>query len=119
MSWIVKINKLINNRDFQCLFLLFIVVFVYFSPTILWGHAINTDDTFESLPLSKWARAKIVRDATTALWIPNIFSGMPSYGSFVTTPSYQTRSMLFNYWLDRSIETNKDEVERLFGRVEW
>jgi hypothetical protein len=60
---------------------------VFYAAMILGGKEPAAPDTMAVRPLGAWAREAARDMGTTPLWIPYIFSGMPSYGSYVYTPA--------------------------------
>ena len=54
---------------------------------ILGGKEPAAADTIAVRPLGEWALETQEEMGTTPLWIPHLFSGMPSYGSYVYTPA--------------------------------
>jgi hypothetical protein len=60
---------------------------IFYGAMILGGKEPAAPDTMAVRPLGAWAREAAREMGTTPLWIPYLFSGMPSYGSYVYTPS--------------------------------
>jgi hypothetical protein len=62
------------------------VPFLFYSSMVLRGWEPPAPDTSASRPYGIWGNAVVQATGHTPLWFPNIFSGMPSYGSFIFTP---------------------------------
>ncbi len=66
---------------------LLLIPLVFFWEMIVEGQEPLAPDTQAARPLREWARQAHDELGEMPLWCPAIFSGMPSYGSFVYTPS--------------------------------
>ncbi|MCK4305562.1 MAG: hypothetical protein KAY24_15095 [Candidatus Eisenbacteria sp.] len=66
---------------------LFLVPLAFFWDMVVRGHEPIAPDTQAVRPLGVWARQAQEGLGEMPLWCPGVFSGMPSYGSFVYTPS--------------------------------
>ncbi len=60
---------------------------LFHSALILGGKEPAAPDTMAVRPLGVWALETARTLGETPLWIPCIFSGMPSYGSYIHTPA--------------------------------
>jgi hypothetical protein len=67
--------------------LLLLVPFIFFAKMTLEGQEPLAPDTEAARPLGAWATASRAELGHTPQWCPAILSGMPSYGSFIHTPS--------------------------------
>ncbi|MBD3237964.1 MAG: YfhO family protein [Candidatus Eisenbacteria bacterium] len=67
--------------------LLLLIPLVFFWQMIIGGQEPLAPDTQAVRPLSVWVQETRAELGETPLWCPAIFSGMPSYGSFIHTPS--------------------------------
>jgi len=84
-----------RQKDFFVFALLFIFLLLFFNEFVFENKTVKAADTLASIPFIRWGNEQnFQKDNTVAQWIPNLFSGMPSYGSFVVTPSYPV-SMIF------------------------
>jgi hypothetical protein len=66
---------------------LIVIPLVFYAGMILGGREPAAPDSMAVRPLAMWARETARALGATPLWIPNLFSGMPSYGSYVYTPA--------------------------------
>jgi len=69
------------------LVLLIILPLLFFWEMIVDAEVPLAADTQAARALGEWAHAARAERGETPLWCPMIFSGMPSYGSFIHTPS--------------------------------
>jgi hypothetical protein len=60
---------------------------IFYAAMIFGGKEPASPDTMAVRPLGAWAREATRTIGGTPLWIPYLFSGMPSYGSYVYTPA--------------------------------
>lgn len=67
--------------------ILLVVPFIFFGKMTLEGQEPLAPDTEAVRPLGTWALASRAELGHTPQWCPSILSGMPSYGSFIHTPS--------------------------------
>ncbi|MCK4412875.1 MAG: hypothetical protein KAY32_04970 [Candidatus Eisenbacteria sp.] len=67
--------------------ILLIVPLVFFWEMIVENQEPLAPDTQAARPLGHWAIEAQEQIGEVPLWCPGIFSGMPSYGSFIYTPS--------------------------------
>ncbi len=67
--------------------ILALVPLVFFAEMIFEGKEPAAPDTQASRPLSVWGERTEEAIGEVPLWCPGIFSGMPSFGSFIYTPS--------------------------------
>jgi hypothetical protein len=67
--------------------ILLLVPFVFFWQMTIEGREPSAPDTEAVRPLGVWATQARAEMGHTPQWCPAIFSGMPSYGSFIHTPS--------------------------------
>jgi hypothetical protein len=67
--------------------LVLLVPLLFHAPMIFQGKEPPAPDTQAVRPLGTWALAAQDSLGTLPLWCPAIFSGMPSYGSFIYTPA--------------------------------
>ncbi len=63
------------------------VPLIFFWQMIVDGMEPPAPDVQAVRPLGEWAKAEREHSGQVPLWCPMIFSGMPSYGSFIHTPS--------------------------------
>ncbi len=87
-----------RQKDFLVFALLLLLLIVFFHDFVFESKTVKAPDTIASVPFSKWGKENIFQDHTLPQWIPHLFSGMPSYGSFVFTPSYPV-GLLFRLFL--------------------
>ena len=66
---------------------LVLVPFVLYAGMILQGKEPAAPDTMAVRPLGTWALATADALGTTPQWLPHLYSGMPSYGSYIYTPA--------------------------------
>jgi hypothetical protein len=66
---------------------LLLIPLVFFWEMVVENREPAAPDTQAVQPLSAWSRGAKQATGETPLWCPMIFSGMPSYGSFIHTPS--------------------------------
>lgn len=69
------------------LLLVLVVPFVFYASMILQDQEPRAADTNAVKPLGAWALETQAARGEIPQWYPYIFSGMPSYGSFIYTPS--------------------------------
>ena len=62
-----------------------VVLLVFFSSLMFGGKALLAPDAMSSNALTPFVKAAQER-GITPLWIPYIFSGMPSFGSLMSAP---------------------------------
>jgi hypothetical protein len=67
--------------------ILLLVPFIFFWQMTVEGREPLAPDTQAARPLGLWATEAQKAAGKTPVWCPMIFSGMPSYGSFIHTPS--------------------------------
>jgi hypothetical protein len=60
---------------------------LFYAAMILGGQEPAAPDTVSVRPLGEWARSAERSLGETPQWIPYLFSGMPSYGSYIYTPA--------------------------------
>jgi hypothetical protein len=73
---------------FLCvLAVLILLPLLFYGAMVLGGKEPVAPDTVAVRPLGQWARQTTEELGTTPLWIPTLFSGMPSYGSYIHTPA--------------------------------
>lgn len=73
-----------------CCATIVLVPLLFYAEMILGGEEPPALDTMAVRPLGDWARAADRAMPGTPQWIPFIFSGMPSYGSYIYTPAAAT-----------------------------
>jgi len=66
---------------------LVLIPLIFYAGMVLGGREPASPDTMAVRPLGVWARETTRAIGETPLWIPCLFSGMPSYGSYVYTPA--------------------------------
>ncbi len=70
-------------KDYIYIGILLVSVFVFFGSAIF-GHGFDSPDNLSSMSFHTFL-GEAKKDGTFPLWMPYIFSGMPSYGSLLTT----------------------------------
>lgn len=75
------------RRHAPALAVLLLLPFVFFWEMTVGGEEPLAADTQAARALGEWAEQARDQQGETPLWCPMIFSGMPSYGSFIHTPS--------------------------------
>ncbi len=73
----------IFRKNWFIMLILFILIFIFFGAGIF-GNGFNASDTVASLSFKEYL-AKAQKDGNFPLWIPYIFSGMPSFASLLLT----------------------------------
>lgn len=66
---------------------LILVPLFFYAEMIFEGKEPAPPDSVEVRPLGKWALETRETLGATPLWVPFLFSGMPSYGSYIYTPA--------------------------------
>jgi len=103
----VGITKNLSERqkDLLVFGLLLILLLTFFNEFIFENKTVKAPDTIASFPLTQWGSEQT---QFIPLWIPNLFGGMPSYGSFVFTPSYPvSRTLgLFSKYISAKLADN-------------
>ena len=69
------------------IFVLLLVPLLFFWDMVILGHEPLAADTQAVKPLGHWATDAHEELGEVPLWCPGIFAGMPSYGSFIYTPT--------------------------------
>lgn len=67
--------------------ILILLPLIFFWQMIVLGEEPISGDSQAVKPLGRWALAAEEELGETPLWCPAVFAGMPSYGSFIYTPS--------------------------------
>lgn len=65
---------------------LFIVPLLFLASMVFQGLEPPAPDTGAARPYGIWGKAQVEQTGRVPVWFPHIFSGMPSYGSFIFTP---------------------------------
>ena len=66
---------------------LIVLPLIFYAAMVFGGKEPAAPDTMAVRPLGAWAREAAREIGATPLWIPYLFSGMPSYGSYIYTPA--------------------------------
>jgi hypothetical protein len=57
---------------------------------VFFGEIVTTHDVLERPPLLEWRAGFLNDNADTPQWFPTLFSGMPSYGGYISTSGAPT-----------------------------
>jgi hypothetical protein len=74
---------------------------VFYDAMVFRGYEPISGDTAAAAAHREWSDARLAADGRTPLWYPDIFLGMPSYGSFIYTPGSPLS------WLHRTFDMNR------------
>lgn len=76
-----------RSMQIAAILILLLVPLLFFWDMVVLGHEPLAADTQAVKPLGRWATQAHEELGEVPLWCPGIFAGMPSYGSFIYTPS--------------------------------
>jgi hypothetical protein len=66
---------------------LVLIPLLFYAAMVFGGREPAAPDTLSVRPLGEWARSAERSMGETPQWLPYLFSGMPSYGSYIYTPA--------------------------------
>lgn len=78
-----------------------LALLVFYQAMVFRGYEPVSGDSAATESHARWSKARLAADGETPLWYPDIFLGMPSYGSFIYTPGSPLS------WLHRNLDMNR------------
>lgn len=95
----------VRERGFWIsLLVLALVPFLFYSTMVLRNWEPPAPDTGAARPYGIWGKAVMEKTGEVPQWFPHIFSGMPSYGSYIFTPRSPINPIA---WVHRILEGNR------------